>query len=239
MSSSNLNESQKSILRWIVNEAWNGNLDENEIWFIWSKDGTDIMDFDGKVPEVKKITLESLEKAGFLICQRDQHWYKCALTSRAYEAVENNFETKKIKRDDSYTDYLKGLNNLDHLDKELKQRCLHSISNDPENPTAWDKAIRTATVVLEERLRKIGETEKINPAATADTIVNIAFSERGKIAKKIGTKEAKAYRDLYAGLMLVFRNKYNHRLMDPTPTDGAAIIQFVNLALKMLNDIEK
>lgn len=236
---SNLNESQKGLLRWIVNEAWNGNLDENEIWFLWSSDGTDIMDFNGKVPEVKKITLDSLEKAGFLICQKDQHWYKCALTSQAYEAVENNFEPKKVKRDDSFTDYLKGLNEIDHLDDELKQRCLHSISNDPENPRAWDKAIRTATVVLEERLRKIGETEKVDPDATADKIVNIAFNERGKIAKEIGTKEARAYRDLYAGLMLVFRNKYNHRLIDPTPADGAAIIQFISLVLKMLNDIKE
>lgn len=235
---SNLNDSQKSLLRWMVNEAWKGQLDENEIWFVWTSDGTDVMGYDGTVPEVKRISLDALENEGFLICQRDRHWYKCSLLAKAYEAVESNFKTNETIRDNSFTDYLKGLNDIDHLDDELKQRCLHSISNDPENPKAWDKAIRTATVVLEERLRKIGETEKIDPDATADTIVNIAFKERSKIAKKIGTKKAKAYRDLYAGLMLVFRNKYNHRLIDPTPADGAAIIQFISLVLKMLNDIK-
>lgn len=234
----NLNETQKGLLRWMVNEAWNGKLDENEIWFLWSNDGTGIMGYDGEVPEVKRISLDALENDGYIICQRSQQWYKCALLPKAYEAVEKNFASTEVNRNDSFIEYLNGLNNIEHLDDELKERCLHSISNDPEDPTAWDKAIRTATVVLEERLRKIGETEKVNPDATADTIVNITFNEKGKIANNIGTKKARAYRDLYAGLMLVFRNNYNHRLVDPSPTDGAAIIQFINLVLKMLDDLE-
>lgn len=236
---SNLNESQKRTLKWIVNEAWNGTLDENEIWFTWSKDGTHIMNYQGPVPEIKKITLDVLERSGYLICQQLKHSYKCALMPQAYEAIERNFKANNIERDDSFTKYLKGLKDIDHLDEELRKRCLYSISSDPKNPAAWDKAIRTATVVLEERLRNIGATEKINPDATGDTIVNIAFSEKGEIAKILGSKKTKAYRDLYAGLMLVFRNRYNHRLVDPTPDDGAAIIQFISLTLKMLDDIRK
>lgn len=239
MPNSKLTESQKRVLKWLINEAYLGKLDENEINILFSLSGTSILGYEDEVPEINEMTLDLLEKEGFLICHRSQHSYRCSLTGLAYEAVDNNFNLNRIERNDSFVDYLNDFKEITHLDEELKQRCLFSITNDPTNPKAWDKAIRTATVILENRLRDLGETDKIDPNATGDTIVNITFSEKGKIAALIGQKKAKAYRDLYAGLMLVFRNQYNHRLVDPKPNDGAAIIQFINLSLKMLGDIKK
>lgn len=94
MANSNLNNSQKKLLKWLVNEVDIGNLDENEIWFSWSSDGTQIIGYDLTVPDVKSITLEALEKEGFLICQKNKNDYKCSLTAKAYGAVHNNFESK-------------------------------------------------------------------------------------------------------------------------------------------------
>ncbi len=51
--------------------------------------------------------------------------------------------------------------------------------------------------------------------------------------------ERDGYRDLYAGVVGVFRNRYAHRLVDPTPEDGGALIVFVNLLLKMTDDLEQ
>jgi hypothetical protein len=42
---------------------------------------------------------------------------------------------------------------------------------------------------------------------------------------------------LYAGVVGAFRNRYAHRLIDPLPEDGGAFIVFVNLLLKMLEDL--
>lgn len=98
---SNLNETQKHILRWFVNEAYKGKLDENEINILWSFDGTDIINYTDEVPEIKETSLEALEIEGYLICKKKKQGYACSLTAKAYEAVENNFKTDKIVRDDS------------------------------------------------------------------------------------------------------------------------------------------
>jgi hypothetical protein len=36
----------------------------------------------------------------------------------------------------------------------------------------------------------------------------------------------------------VFRNHYAHRLIDPKPEEGGAIIVFIDLLLKMLDDLD-
>ncbi len=92
-----LTESQKRILRWMVEEIRAGKLDEEDIWILWSFDGVRIVDYSDKVPEIKKNTLDSLQKNGFLICDcNSNNEYRCALTSRAYEAVDSNFESMNI-----------------------------------------------------------------------------------------------------------------------------------------------
>jgi hypothetical protein len=51
--------------------------------------------------------------------------------------------------------------------------------------------------------------------------------------------DQQGYRELYAGIVGVFRNSYAHRLVDPTPEDGGAFIVFVNLLLKRLEDLRE
>jgi len=128
---------------------------------------------------------------------------------------------------------------VDHLDTELWERCRLSLSAGGTDPKAWDKAVRVATVVLEERLRKLGKTETSNPDATGEGIVNIIFGSKNSVlGGKLEDKKLKAYRDLYAGMMSVFRNSYAHRIVDPSPDEGGAVIVFIDLLLKMLEDIE-
>lgn len=131
------------------------------------------------------------------------------------------------------------LTEVKHLDAELWDRCRFSLSSGGDDPKAWDKAVRTATVVLEERLRKIGKTDTTNPGATGESIVNIIFAGKNPVLSgKFDDKQLKAYRDLYAGMMAVFRNPYAHRMIDPSPEVGGAIIVFIDLLLKMLGDID-
>jgi hypothetical protein len=130
------------------------------------------------------------------------------------------------------------LTEVKHLDPELWERCRFSLSSGGDDPKAWDKAVRTATVVLEERLRKLGKTEFINPDATGEGIVNIIFAGKNPVlAGKLDEKQLKAYRDLYGGIMAVFRNPYAHRFIDPSPEVGGAIIAFIDLLLKTLDSM--
>lgn len=235
MQTYNLTDSQKNILKWIVEQVSAGKLDEEEIWVIWTMQGTSLVGYEDNVPEIKKTTLDALVQNHCLTCsKRSANEYKCCLTSRAYEAVSSNFNVPNL----SAVPHLIPLTEVEHLDSELWERCRFSLSTGGTDPKAWDKAVRTATVVLEERLRKLGKTEAINPDATGETIVNFIFSGKHPILSgKLEDKKLKAYRDLYAGMMSVFRNSYAHRIVDPSPEIGGAIIVFIDLLLKMLEDI--
>jgi hypothetical protein len=94
MQAMNLNETQKRVLRWLVEEVRAENLDEEEIWFTWTFDGTLLGGYKGNsaIPQVKTTTLDALAISDCLICDRSVHnIYKCALTGKAYEAVDSNF----------------------------------------------------------------------------------------------------------------------------------------------------
>ncbi len=236
MQTYSLNDTQKKLLQWIVSEVRAENLNEEEIWAIWDMQGTSLVGYQGHVPEIKKITLDALEENGCLTCsQKREDQYRCALTSRAFEAIDSNFGAPDL----SAIPHLIPLTEIGHLDTELWARCRLSLSAGGIDPKAWDKAVRIATVVLEERLRKLGKTEAINPDATGEGIVNIIFASKNPVLSgKLEEKKLKAYRDLYSGMMSVFRNSYAHRIVDPSPEIGGAIIVFIDLLLKMLEDID-
>jgi hypothetical protein len=236
MQAYSLTDTQKKILQWIVSEVRAEKLNEEEIWAIWDAQGTSLVGYQGHVPEIKKTTLDALEKSGCLTCsQKREDQYECALTSQAFEAIDSNFGAPDL----SAIPHLIPLAEIGHLDSELWDRCRLSLSAGGTDPKAWDKAVRMATVVLEERLRKLGRTEAVNPDATGEGIVNIIFAGKNPVLSgKLEEKKLRAYRDLYAGMMSVFRNSYAHRIVDPSPEIGGAIIVFIDLLLKMLEDID-
>jgi len=233
MSRDSLTDSQKDLLRWIVKHVRDGELDEEDLWFCWSKDGTYLLGAEISCPNVRPTTIDALVQNGLLIGERGDHQYKCSLTGGAYAAVDSNFD----EPDGSFVRHFANVIDIEYLDPEIRERCLFSLSADGSNPKAWDKAIRTSLVILEERLRRLGNTDEIDPHATGERIVNLLFGTQGTFRRQLGDEQAKAYRDLYSGAMLVFRNRYGHRLVDPSPEEGGAIISFVDLLLKMANDL--
>jgi hypothetical protein len=161
------------------------------------------------------------------------------LSLRAQEVSRNKAADFDLSAPNlSAVPHLIPLTEVEHLDSELWERCRFSLSSGGDDPKAWDKAVRTATVVLEERLRKLGETEAINPDATGEGIVNMVFGKNSILSGKLDDRQREAYRNLYAGMMAVFRNRYAHRIVDPSPEIGGAIIVFIDLLLKTLDDID-
>jgi Protein of unknown function (Hypoth_ymh) len=156
----------------------------------------------------------------------------CTLTGKAYEAVDSNFAAP----DTSFVRHLTPLADITALDTELKHRCLPILGAGAADPKLWDSAVRTAGVILEERLRDVGHIT--DQQAVGRDLVNKVFGKTGALAGKFShDAERQGYRDLYAGVVGAFRNPSAHRLVDPAPHEGGAYIVFVNLLLKMLDDL--
>ncbi|NCS52075.1 MAG: hypothetical protein GPJ23_06745 [Microcystis aeruginosa G13-05] len=234
-----LTENQKNLLRWIVKEVRAGHLPEgNILWGCQVFGGPSWPNYTGSdsCPEVEFTELAILQDHRYIKWQgiaSDE--YKGALTQKAYEAVDSNF----AEPDRSAIRHLIPLTEVEHLDSKLWERVRISLSAGGDDPTAWDSAVRNATVVLEERLRQLGNIDTTDPKATGIDIVNRIFGSSKSVQKdKPSSGKLEGYRDLYSGILKVFRNHYAHRLIDPKPEEGGAIILFIDLLLKMLDDLD-
>jgi hypothetical protein len=209
--------------------------------FIWGLEGT-FVHYEGAtgfhpMPEVTKGALHALA-ANDLLHLRSEPGDKfgattcCTLTGKAYEAVDSNFAAP----DTSFVRHLTPLADITALDSELKHRCLPILGAGAADPKLWDSAVRTAGVILEERLRDVGRIT--DPQAVGRDLVNKVFGKSGSLAVKFGhDAEREGYRDLYAGVVGAFRNPSAHQLVDPAPHEGGAYIVFVNVLLKKLDDL--
>ncbi|MBD2256650.1 TIGR02391 family protein [Pseudanabaena sp. FACHB-2040] len=233
MQFSTLTEKQKNTLIWIVERVRAGALQEERItWVLFSGESCHIQGYGGSIPKIRSSTLDALIEHELLVCSlRSYVQYDLALNYLSYQAVDTNFGNLELLS----SSRLVPPKLMEHLDPELWERIRFAISAG-DDPTAWDQAIRQATTVLEERLRRLGNIDAINPTSTGDKIVNKLFEKDGPWGKQLNGKH-QAYRDLYAGMIGVFRNSYAHRFMDPSPEEGAAIMLFIDLLLKKLDEL--
>jgi hypothetical protein len=161
-----------------------------------------------------------------------QEIWHCILTGSIYKAVDNDFNSP----DTSFIDYLTPLANPSGFDEALTKRCFPILATDGSDPILWDSAVRTAGVILEERLHDVGAIS--DPSQVGRSLVNVIFGKTGTLASKFTVDaEREGYRELYSGIVGAFRNPSAHRLIDPSPEEGGAFIVFVNLLLKKLEDL--
>ncbi len=118
-------------------------------------------------------------------------------------------------------------------DEELVRRCGPLI-----HLGRFDEAVRSAFVLLEERLRKaVGEE-----GMTGTQLANYAFNpQKGPLAKHLAhtPAEREGLRELYSGAFKLFRNPTAHGVVGYSPAEGRAIIGLVDLMLKMLKRVEE
>ena len=83
------------------------------------------------------------------------------------------------------------------LDEELLRRCGHLI-----HLGAFDEAVRSAFVLLEERLREATKQEGM----TGTNLANYAFKSDGPLAKLLATSESErqGLRELYSGAFRLY-----------------------------------
>lgn len=250
----NLTEGQKSLVRWMVQENRVGNLPD-EFSVAWLSGGGFITTYDGDQPQLSRGSLDALAASELIISdpryrtttstkgsskrfrleQRQTESSRlCTLTAKAYEAVDSDFDAP----DTFFVKQLTSLADVANLDDELKRRCLPILGAGSADPEMWDTAVRNATVTLEERLRDVGRID--DAERIGRELVNDVFGKGGTLAGSFSQEgERLGYRDMYAGVVGALSNRYAHRFVDPTPEDGGAFIVFVNLLLKMLEDLRR
>jgi Protein of unknown function (Hypoth_ymh). len=261
----NVTSKQKAVTRDIVNAVNNNQLEET-FFVIWgtglegprlrlgetmrmNKDGPIIVNTDGSWfrTSVDPGILDALGAEGLLRLTEDESYpfplgvsqmgpphrsVLCTVIQKLFDAVATNFAAP----DTSFVRHLTPLADVSALDSELKARCLPILGAGAADPKLWDSAVRTAGVILEERLRSVGSIT--DRQVIGRDLVNKVLGKHGALAGKFAhDAEREAHRDLYAGVVGAFRNPSAHRLVDPSPHEGGAFIVFVNLLLKMLEDL--
>jgi hypothetical protein len=237
----NLTEGQKDLFRSLVREVRADNLSEefSVLWVAESPVGMIVEHEGDDAPQVTKGALDALTYSELIrskpYCQgHGESGRECTLTGNAYTAVDSHFDAP----DTSFVTQLTPLADITNLDTELKQRVLPILGAGSADPMMWDSAVRTAVVILAQRMRTVGGIADGSRVGRA--LVNDLFGKNGTLADRFANEsEQQGYRELYAGIVGVFRNSYAHRLVDPTPEGGGAFIVFVNLLLKRLEDLRE
>jgi len=155
-----------------------------------------------------------------------------SIKQAGYDAVDSDFSAPDV----SFLAHLTPLADVSNLDQEIKSRCLPILGAGSADPKLWDSAVRTAGVILEDRLRQVGGIR--DAGRVGRDLVNDVFGQSGTLTSKFPSdSERLGYRDLFAGVVGALRNPYAHRLVDPSPEDGGAFMMFMNLLLKLLEDL--
>lgn len=97
----------------------------------------------------------------------------------------------------------------------------------------WDTAIREAMLLIETRLRKLG-----NSTNWGIDLVNECFGSKGTLACRFKSdSERQGFRDLFAGAMGVIRNDYAHNFRTPSKHETTSAIRFADMLLKKLDTL--
>jgi hypothetical protein len=247
----NFTEQQKQFFRSLMKEIEEGNLPET---FIVAQFGQHLslrtnQGYFRLFDKVQESVFELYEAHGLvtrkpvyhnmsgplLSTQQEHHMVtqvgtQCTITAEAYRAMKTDFQATDPLVAQHFTSDL----TLRTLDPRLQERSLPVLSGGALDPKRWDSAVRSAALVLEERLRDIGGVTE--SGLTAVQVVNTVFGQQGRLGLKVPA-DREDYRSLYAGMAGLFRNPSAHNFVDPTPQEGAAIILFINLLLSKLEEL--
>ncbi len=119
--------------------------------------------------------------------------------------------------------------NLLIRDPDLKRRCADTLKGSPP----YDRAVNQATLVLENRLRKIANA----PKAKAPDLAAIVFKSSGPVVRLSDeADEQDGYQYLARGLFAVYRNGTHHRFATMSREEAIGICSFIN---NLLDDVAR
>jgi uncharacterized protein (TIGR02391 family) len=115
------------------------------------------------------------------------------------------------------------------VDDELRRRCEDLLAADSH----YDRVVREACVILENRVRRATEAEK---SLVGTSLMHQAFSPKGGTLRlsEVDSEQTGAM-NVYSGVMAFFRNAAGHNVLDSyTQEDALRFVAFVDLLLGMV-----
>ena len=120
-------------------------------------------------------------------------------------------------------------------DPQLRDRCKDLLKAKKN----FDRVIREATTVLEDRLKKKSTiTNKMNPA---DLVGRVLSPDPKKAIIEVSTESAEqeGFHGICKGIMLVFRNQTHHELSDKlTQEDALKVCAFIDSILDVIEQAQ-
>ena len=119
-------------------------------------------------------------------------------------------------------------NNLSYVDADLRNELRVLIITGQ-----FDSAIRKAFVILKERIcYKYGLPKDMDGI----DLINKLFGKDSEHFNDMHPREKQAYRDLFAGMFGLVRNRFAHNNVEATLTEMDTVISGINYCLRLMDD---
>lgn len=120
---------------------------------------------------------------------------------------------------------------LVYVDVELREQVLPLLRT-----KQFDSAIRKAFVILKSRLcAKFG----LDEAEDGPRLINQIFGSGSPHMTELDAAQKQAYRDFFAGLFGLLRNKFAHNDAEPTLSELDTVLSSINLCLYVVGDFRR
>ncbi len=119
-------------------------------------------------------------------------------------------------------------NGLQYVDADLRKEIATLIKTNQ-----FDSAIRKAFVVFKARLCQKFD---IDSSIDGTDLINRIFGTNSTFFPDMPKKQKQAYRDLFAGLFGLSRNRYAHDNVEATLSELDMVISSINYCLKLIDD---
>lgn len=124
----------------------------------------------------------------------------------------------------------KWANDLAYVDADLRDEIRTLVKTGQ-----FDSVVRKSFVVLKTRLcRKYSIAETVDGAE----LINKIFGSNSSYFTDIDPKQKQAYRDLFAGLFGLIRNRYSHNNVEFSLAEVDLAISAVNYCLRLVDDFQ-
>lgn len=116
------------------------------------------------------------------------------------------------------------------LDAELRDRCRDLLSARKH----YDRAMREATTVLDDRLKKLSGIKNMNPAPLVAKVLN-GDPSKAIIVVSTEPNEQQGFYNMCSGVMLAFRDNTHHNLSDKfTQADALKFCGLIDMLLAVI-----
>lgn len=115
-----------------------------------------------------------------------------------------------------------------HIDGRLKERVLPLVALGHNAA-----AVRCVFPVLSDRIRRIFN---VGTDDDGDALINLVFGGGSQLTT-LNTADKQAMRNLLSGFYTVFRNKYVHNDIEPSPVEVKAVVELANSLLFQLQGV--